>query len=79
MSTRVDRCRAHPDPHLPGAGLRHRDVGYLDDIRAAIAADDDRFHVISLVHVICLAKAISLVHVISHGKLRRARAARAQR
>ena len=24
---RVDRCRAHPDSHLPGAGLRDRDVG----------------------------------------------------
>jgi len=34
---------------------------------------------ISLVHVIRLAKAISLVHVISHGELRRAPAARAQR
>ena len=24
---RVDRCRMHPDSHLPGAGLRGRDVG----------------------------------------------------
>ena len=24
---RVDRCRVHPDSHLPGAGLRDRDVG----------------------------------------------------
>jgi hypothetical protein len=63
----------HPDSHLTAAGLRDRDVGQLDDTRAAVAADDDRFHVISLVHVIFLG------HVISHGKLHRARAARAQR
>ena len=24
---RVDRCRLHPDPYLPGTGLRDRDVG----------------------------------------------------
>ena len=45
---RVHRRRLHPDPHLAGAGLRYRDVGYLQCVRAAVAPDDDGFHVISL-------------------------------
>ena len=32
----VDRCRPHPDPHLPLPRLRHLDVTNLNDFRSAV-------------------------------------------